>query len=82
MDVNIKTANGSVISKLEIIGNAVDFSTKAMTIVLGAYDAGNNKVQQFEYQYQLTDFPVPSLDDQWKIVQPLIDQINAGTAGT
>lgn len=74
MDVSIEIPElGVTATRAEIIDNHTDVMNKLMTICVGLFNNAGDRLKFFTIEHQITEFPIPSIDEQWQIVKPAID---------
>lgn len=74
MDVSIVIPElGATATRAEIIDNHADVLNMHMTIAVGLFNAAGDRLKFFTVEHNLTGFPIPSVDEQWQIVMPVLD---------
>lgn len=73
MDVSIQiTELGATATRADIINNHTDVPNMRMTICVGLFNDAGDRLKVFTVDRQLTGFPIPSLDEQWQIITPVL----------
>ena len=73
MDISIEIPSlGATATRAEIIDNHTDVAKMLMTIYVGLFNDAGDRLKVFTVDRQLTGFPIPSLDEQWQIITPVL----------
>lgn len=64
---------GAIATMAEIVDNHTDVIAMKLTIFVGLFNDEGDKLLVMPVDYQLTSFPIPSIDEQWAIVTPVIN---------
>lgn len=76
MDVSIQIPQlGATATRADIINNHTDVAKMLMTICVGLFSDSGDKLKVIQVQHQLTGFPIPSIEEQWAIAMPLIEEM-------
>lgn len=76
MDVSIQIPElGATANRADIINNHTDVPNMRMTICVGLFNDAGDRLKVFTVDHQLTGFPIPSLDEQWQIVTPVLAEM-------
>lgn len=76
MDVCIEIKEiGATATRAEIIDNHTDVVNMHMTISVGLFSDAGDLLKTVSVDHQLTGFPIPSPDEQWEIVRPVIESM-------
>lgn len=76
MDVSIQIHQlGATATRADIINNHTDVAKMLMTICVGLFSDSGDKLKVIQVQHQLTGFPIPSIEEQWAIAMPLIEEM-------
>jgi hypothetical protein len=76
MNVSIEIPGlGATATSAQIIDNHTDVVNMHMIITVGLFSDAGDLLKTVNVDHQLTEFPIPSTDAQWAIVQPVIDQM-------
>lgn len=63
---------GAVATKAEIVDNHTDVAAMLMTVAVGLFNDAGDKLKTFTVEHKLTGFPIPSVDEQWEFIKPVI----------
>lgn len=66
---------GAVATRAEIIDTHTDVPQMRMTICVGLFNDADDRLKFFTVEHQLTGFPIPSNEEQWGIVMPIIEKM-------
>jgi len=76
MDVSIQIPElGAIATRADIINNHTDVPNMRMTICIGLFNDAGDRLNVFTVDHTLTGFPVPSADEQWQIVAPVLAEM-------
>lgn len=66
---------GALATKAQILDNHTDVLSMLMHISVGLFNESDDLLKMMTFDHQLTEFPIPSLEEQWEIILPLIEQL-------
>lgn len=76
IDVSIEIQELSVTAThADIVDNHTDVMQMLMTIYVGLFNDSGDRLKVISIEHQLTEFPIPSLEEQWAIVMPKLDEL-------
>lgn len=61
----------------ELIDNHADILNMDMIITVGLFNSAGDRLKVFTVEHKLTELPIPSIDEQWGIVKPSLDAMQA-----
>lgn len=61
----------------ELIDNHTDILKMEMRISVGLFNSAGDRLRVFTVDHKLTELPIPSVDEQWAIVKPELDALEA-----
>ena len=64
---------GAIATIAEIVDTHTDVVNMMLTIYVGLFNDEADKLMVLPVDYQLTEFPIPDVEDQWRIVMPAIN---------
>ena len=64
---------GAIATIADIIDTHTDVVNMLLTIHVGLFNDEGDKLHVLPVDYQLTEFPIPDVEDQWRIVMPAIN---------
>lgn len=64
---------GAIATIAEIIDNHTDVVNMMLTIYVGLFNDEADKLMVLPVDYQLPTFPIPDVEEQWRIVMPAIN---------
>lgn len=64
-----------VATTAELIDNHTDILSMEMRISVGLFNTAGDRLKVITVDHKLTGLPIPSPDEQWAIVTPLIEQM-------
>lgn len=74
MDVLIEIPGlGVIATRAEIIDNHTDVVKMFLTISVGLFNDSGDRLQIVNVDHQLSGFPIPSTEEQWEIVKPVLE---------
>lgn len=74
MEVSIEIPQtGGIATSAEIVDTHLDVLSMMFTVSVGLFNAGGDKLQVLSVDKKLETFPIPSPEEQWKIVKPTIE---------
>ena len=73
MEISIEIPEtGAVATVAEIIDNHTDVAQMLLRISVGLFNDAGDRLQIIFVDHRLTSFPIPSIDEQWEIVKPVL----------
>lgn len=64
---------GAIATVADIIDTHTDVVNMQLTIYVGLFNDEGDKLHVLPVDYRLTSFPIPSVEEQWAIVTPVIN---------
>lgn len=66
-----------VATKAELVDNHTDILKMEMRITVGLFNSAGDRLRVFTVDHKLTELPIPSVDEQWEIVMPTLQAMEA-----
>ena len=74
MDVTIHVPElGITAKRAEIVDNNTDVVNMLMTIYVELFSQSGDRIKVIPVEHKLSGFPIPSLQEQWEIVMPVLE---------
>ena len=81
MNVKIEIPDlGVCASRAEIVDTSTDVITMQMTIHVDLYSGSGDRLKTILVDHQLAKFPIPSHEEQWQIVAPVLAEMQQANA--
>lgn len=81
MDVSIQIPQlGATATRADIINNHTDVQNMRMTICVGLFNDAGDRLKTILVDHQLAKFPIPSHEEQWQIVSPVLAEMQQANA--
>lgn len=75
MDVSIDIPELNVTATYaDIIDTHIDVPNMMLTMLVGLFTESGDKLKTFTVDRQLTGFPIPTLEEQWGFVAPVLQR--------
>lgn len=81
MQVLIKLPDlGATATKAEIVDKHTDVVNMLLTISVGLFNDFGDRLKIIDVDHRLTGFPIPSTEEQWQIVSPVLAEMQQANA--
>lgn len=69
--------SGAIATAADIVDNHTDVVNMKMDISVGLFNDAGDRLHTIVVEHKITQFPIPSIEEQWDIVMPTITSYQA-----